>query len=125
MAPHQRQAAAGGVARAPHGRAEVPSAADAYRRLAPAVLGYLRARRVPDAEDVVGDVFLQVARDLPRFKGDSDEDLRRWVMTIAHNRMADAARRRSRRPTTVSGSVAALVDPPDLPDPELIAARAA
>ena len=71
---------------------DVGGAADAYRRLAPTVLGYLRARRVPDAEDVLGEVFLQVARDLPRFRGDSEDDLRRWVMTIAHNRMADAAR---------------------------------
>ena len=43
-----------------------------YRELAPAVLGYLRSQRVRDPEDVLGEVFLQVARDLQRgrFKGD-------------------------------------------------------
>ena len=104
------------------------SAADAYRRLAPAVLGYLRARRVPDAEDVLGEVFLQVARDLPGFRGDDDDDLRRWVITIARHRMLDDARRRARRPATDAPPVADLAAAtawPDPPDPELVAALAA
>jgi len=58
------------------------SAGDVYKQLAPAVFGYMRAQRVPDAEDVAGEVFLQVARDLHRFSGD-DDDLRRWVLTLA------------------------------------------
>jgi RNA polymerase sigma-70 factor (ECF subfamily) len=73
-------------------------AGDVYRRLAPAVLGYLRSQRVPDPEDVLGEVFLSVARSLPRFRGDADEDLRRWVFTIARNRVVDDVRRRARRP---------------------------
>ncbi len=100
-------------------------AATAYRELAPAVLGYLRARRVPDPEDVLGEVFLQVSRDLDRFHGDAT-DLRRWVFTIAHNRMTDAFRRRSRRPRIVDRRPPAAVAPP-APDPvddELIAALA-
>ena len=40
-----------------------------YRDLAPAVLGYLRARRAHEPEDLTGEVFLQVVRDLPRFQG--------------------------------------------------------
>ena len=72
-------------------------AGEVYRRLAPAVLGYLRSQRAPDPEDLLGEVFLQVARSLPRFRGD-DDDLRRWVFTIARNRVIDDARRRSRRP---------------------------
>ncbi|MBW3557877.1 MAG: sigma-70 family RNA polymerase sigma factor [Actinobacteria bacterium] len=77
---------------------ERPNAALVYRSLAAAVLGYLRAQRVPEPEDVVGDVFLQVARDLPRFRGD-EAALRSWVFSIAHNRAMDAHRRRARRPS--------------------------
>lgn len=77
------------------------TAADAYRALAPAVLGYLRAQRAPDPEDLLGEVFLQVARDLHRFKG-GDSELRRWVFAIAHNRLLDARRRQTRRPESPS-----------------------
>ena len=72
-------------------------AGDVYRQLAPAVLGYLRAQRVPEPDDLLGEVFVQVARSLPRFGGDGDEDLRRWVFTIARNRVIDDSRRRARR----------------------------
>jgi len=75
----------------------VAGAAEVYLRLAPAVLGYLRAQRTPEPEDVLGEVFLQVARDLPRFEGD-DDALRRWVFTIAHHRLVDDRRRRRARP---------------------------
>jgi RNA polymerase sigma-70 factor (ECF subfamily) len=71
----------------------------AYRTLAPGVLGYLRAQRAPEPEDVLGEVFLQVARDIHRFRGD-DGDLRRWVFSIAHNRVVDAQRRRGRGRST-------------------------
>jgi RNA polymerase sigma-70 factor (ECF subfamily) len=100
-----------------------PSAADAYRALAPAVLGYLRAERVPDPDDVLGEVFLQVARDIHRFKGD-DQALRRWVFTIAHNRAVDAHRRRARSRVHLDGRVPERLTPPpaDPFDPELIAA---
>ena len=84
-----------------------PNAAQLYRHLAPSVLGYLRGQRVPDPEDALGEVFLQVARDLGRFRGD-DAALRRWVFSIAHNRAMDAHRRRSRR--------AAATPPPPGPD---------
>jgi len=100
-----------------------PDAATAYRELAPAVLGYLRARRAPDPEDVLGEVFLQVSRDLERFEGDPC-DLRRWVFTIAHHRMTDAFRRRSRRPRIIDRSPTSAVAPP-APDPideDLVAA---
>lgn len=101
------------------------SAAEAYRALAPAVLGYLRAQRAPEPEDTLGEVFLQVARDLPRFRGDGDA-LRRWVFSITHNRMLDARRREGRRPPLSDREVpdrpaAAPLDPLD---PDLVAALA-
>lgn len=86
------------------------------------MLGYLRSQRVPEAEDVLGEVFLQVARDLRRFKGD-DDACRRWVFSIAHNRMVDAFRRRDRRPEE-PGPVPeqAVDDILDALDPALMAA---
>jgi RNA polymerase sigma-70 factor (ECF subfamily) len=104
----------------------VPSAEDAYRALAPAVLGYLRAQRAPDPEDILGEVFLQVARDLGRFRGDQDA-LRRWVFAIAHNRLLDARRRAARRPVLDDREVPELVTtpPPDLLDPDLVEALSA
>jgi RNA polymerase sigma-70 factor (ECF subfamily) len=68
-----------------------------YRDLAPAVLGYLRARRAPEAEDLLGEVFLQLVRDLSRFEGD-ERDFRAWAFTVAHHRLLDDQRRRLRRP---------------------------
>lgn len=101
-------------------------ATDAYRALAPKVLGYLRARGAAEPEDLLGEVFLQVARDLPRFKGDGDEDLRRWVFVIARNRLIDAGRRRQRQPVTPVAEVPETADhaEPALPDADLIAAMA-
>jgi RNA polymerase sigma-70 factor (ECF subfamily) len=74
--------------------------AQAYRDLAPAVLGYLRLQLAADAEDLLGEVFAQVVRDVERFEGDHD-DLRRWVFTIAHHRVIDHFRRLRRSPRLV------------------------
>src|SRR3954470_19626682 len=79
-----------------------------YDDLAPVVLGYLRANTAPDPEDVLGEVFLQVARDIPRFEGD-ERGFRSWVFTIAHHRLIDARRHSARRPVELS---------PEPPEPE-------
>ena len=68
-----------------------------YGGLAPVVLGYLRANGAPDPEDVLGEVFLQVARDIARFDGE-ERGFRSWVFTIAHHRLIDARRHSARRP---------------------------
>jgi RNA polymerase sigma factor (sigma-70 family) len=68
-----------------------------YHDLASHVLGYLRANKADDAEDLTGEVFLQVVRDLGRFEG-SEKEFRSWVFTIAHHRMLDSRRRHARRP---------------------------
>ena len=78
-----------------------------YDGLAPVVLGYLRANAAPDPEDVLSEVFLQVARDVARFEGD-ERGFRSWVFTIAHHRLIDARRHSSRRPIELS---------PDPPEP--------
>ena len=69
-----------------------------YDELAPALLGYLRARRAVHPEDLLGEVMLQIVRDLPSFYGGM-WDLRARAFTIAHRRLLDEERRSARRPT--------------------------
>lgn len=108
------------------GGGATPEAADLYQRFAPAVLGYVRSQGAAEPEDLLGDIFLQVVRDLPRFRGD-DAAVRRWVFTIAHHRLIDAHRRSARRPTVVADPApeTAATPPPDPFDPDLIRAMAA
>ena len=108
----------------PAGRSHAaPDAADVYRALAPAVLGYLRSQRASEPEDLLGEVFLQVVRDVPRFRGD-DDALRRWVFAIAYHRLVDARRRSGRRPALDDRPVPELFSAPpaDLLDPDLVRA---
>jgi RNA polymerase sigma-70 factor (ECF subfamily) len=103
------------------------TAEEIYRTLAPRVVGYLRARGADDPEDLAGEVFLQVARDLPRFRDREDpEAVRRWVFTIARNRLADAGRRAKRRPRSSGRDVPDQPAPsaPEPFDPELLSALA-
>lgn len=71
-----------------------------YDELAPTIVGYLRAHGAADPEDVAGEVFLQVVRDLPNFSG-GERELAAWTFTIAHRRLVDDLRRRRRRPVEV------------------------
>lgn len=98
-------------------------AGDVYRAYARGVLGYLRGQGVADPEDVLGEVFLNVARSLPNFSGD-EEHLRRWVFTLAHHKIIDERRRRARRPQIVDTEVPEVPAParPEPADPELVAA---
>ena len=68
-----------------------------YAEFAPALLGYLRARRADQPDDLLGEVMLQIVRDLSSFDGGKDE-FRAWVFTIAHHRLLDHRRRSARRP---------------------------
>jgi RNA polymerase sigma factor (sigma-70 family) len=94
-----------------------------YREFAPAVLGFLRAERALDPEDLLGETFLQVTRDLPRFRGDRDA-LRRWVFTVARHRLVDDYRRRARRPPPFDGELPdiAAQPPTEALDPALVEA---
>ena len=69
-----------------------------YDELAPALLGYLRARRAVHPEDLLGEVMLQIVRDLPSFYGGM-WDLRARAFTIAHRRLLEEERRSARTPT--------------------------
>jgi RNA polymerase sigma-70 factor (ECF subfamily) len=72
-----------------------------YEGFAPVVLGYLRANNAPDPEDVLSEVFLQVARDIATFEGE-EPGFRSWLFTIAHHRLIDARRHSARRPVDLS-----------------------
>ena len=72
-----------------------------YRGLAGSVTGYLASRGAKDPEDLAGEVFLQVARDIHRFEG-NESSLRSWVFVIAHRRLIDARRAENRRPALAS-----------------------
>ena len=71
--------------------------AEIFREHHPAVLRYLKGVAIAQAEDVASQVWVDVASSLRRFDGNND-DLRRWLFTIARRRMIDAFRSRSRRP---------------------------
>jgi RNA polymerase sigma factor (sigma-70 family) len=68
-----------------------------YAELARGLLAYLRARRADQPEDLLGEVMLQIVRDLPSFDGGKPE-FRAWAFTIAHHRLLDERRRSARRP---------------------------
>ncbi len=68
-----------------------------YRRLAPQVLGYLRARGVEDPEGLTDEVFLAVIPRLVAVSG-GESGLRTLVFSVAHARVVDEHRRRKRRP---------------------------
>jgi len=68
-----------------------------YRDLAPAVTGYLRLHGAAEPDDLASETFLGVFTGLAGFRGDEDA-LRAWVFTIAHRRLVDDWRKRSRRP---------------------------
>jgi RNA polymerase sigma factor (sigma-70 family) len=69
----------------------------AYRLVQPGLLGYLRGLVGDDAEDVASDAWLEIARDLGRFKGDG-AGFRGWSATIARHRALDHLRRQKVRP---------------------------
>ncbi|SDC44884.1 RNA polymerase sigma-70 factor, ECF subfamily [Geodermatophilus telluris] len=82
-----------------------------YRDLSPAVTGYLRVHGAADADDLASETFLAVFRGLGGFSGDEDA-LRSWVFTIAHRRLVDEWRRRSRRPQLADDGADALPETP-------------
>lgn len=91
-----------------------------YQDLAGPLLGYLTAQGARDPEDLVGEVFLQVVRDLDRFEGD-EAGFRSWVFTIAHRRLIDARRAVGRRPSQpASDAELEAVLPPSTTEPDAL-----
>ncbi|MDX1468138.1 MAG: sigma-70 family RNA polymerase sigma factor [Acidimicrobiia bacterium] len=69
-----------------------------YEDLAPRLNSYLRLRGAEDPEGLVGEVFLEAARAISSFEGD-ERGFRSWLFTMAHSRLIDERRRRTRRKT--------------------------
>ena len=72
-----------------------------YEAVAPQLTRYLRARGVPEPDDVVGETFVKVVRYIEGFDGD-EAAFRTWVFTIGRNLVVDDLRKRSRRPVDVA-----------------------
>jgi RNA polymerase sigma-70 factor (ECF subfamily) len=70
-----------------------------YERYYPQVSRYCLRRLLVRAvaEDVLSDVFLQVASHLPTFSGRTDTDFRRWLFRIATNAINAHLRQSHRR----------------------------
>ncbi|MGH2783303.1 MAG: RNA polymerase sigma factor [Acidimicrobiia bacterium] len=75
-----------------------------YDELSGRLLRYLRARGARDADDLVGEVFVQLARGLAHFRGD-EAALRGWAFLIARNRLLDELRRGRRHPVEALDNV--------------------
>lgn len=78
-----------------------------YKDFAGPVTGYLRNRGASDPDDLSSEVFFQVARDIHRFEGD-ETSFRSWLFVIAHRRLVDDRRARSRRIDTVDEDARAI-----------------
>lgn len=102
---------AGLIARAREG--DALAWGELYREVAPLVTGYLRAQRLPDPDDVAGEVMVELVRGIGRFRGDA-AGFRSWALVIAHHRLIDARRRDARRPATPTDLDE--ITPPSAPD---------
>ncbi|MGW3497399.1 RNA polymerase sigma factor [Streptomyces sp. NPDC001020] len=101
-----------GVAVAQAQEGDEAAFAVAYRMVQPGLLGYLRGIVGDDAEDVASEAWLEIARDLGRFKGDG-AGFRGWSATIARHRALDLLRRRRSRPVPAAVDVQSV----ELPGP--------
>jgi len=85
-----------------------------WRALQPPLLRYLRVAGAEFAEDLASEVWLEVARGLPRFRGDM-RAFRAWLFTVARHRAIDRHRHLGRRPA--EDLMRDLADRPGAPDP--------
>ena len=67
-----------------------------YDELSPRVMAYLRARGASEPEDLTSEVFLAVLPRLASVTGGA-AGLRTFVFSVAHARLVDDLRKRSRR----------------------------
>jgi RNA polymerase sigma-70 factor (ECF subfamily) len=90
-----------------------------WRDAHPPLLRYLRVLAGDAAEDVAGEVWLEVARKLARFRG-GEPEFRGWLFTLARGRVIDLRRYTARHPARVTADAGDL----DRPAPDDTAAAA-
>ncbi len=66
-----------------------------YDTYHPPLLRYLKWEEPREAADIESEVWLAVAQNLKRFKGDQ-QHFKAWIFTIARRRVADQRRKRAR-----------------------------
>jgi RNA polymerase sigma-70 factor (ECF subfamily) len=91
-----------------------------WRTLQPPLLRYLAVRVRPGGaapEDIAGETWLQVVKDLGTFSGGVRE-FRAWLFTIARHRAIDAGRAGAARPATLVADPSRAVDQPLAPSAE-------
>ena len=93
-----------------------------YAGFAPSVLGYFRLRGAADPENLLGETFFQLAKNIERYSGD-ETAFRSYLFTIAHGCMVDERRSAFRRRVDVTADLAVL-DSVDETDPAEEAVRA-
>jgi RNA polymerase sigma-70 factor (ECF subfamily) len=74
------------------------------RGVAPQLLGYLRFQGAREPEDLLGEVLLQLARNIGRFVG-GEQAFRSRTFTVAHHRIIDERRRLRRHPVDAVGTL--------------------
>ena len=81
-----------------------------WRDAHPPLLRYLRVMAGDAAEDVAGEVWLEVARKLARFRG-GEPEFRGWLFTLARRRVIDMRRYAARRPVRLIADAGELDRP--------------
>jgi RNA polymerase sigma-70 factor (ECF subfamily) len=82
------------------------------------LLRYLRLSAGDAAEDIASEVWLEVARRIPRFRG-SELEFRSWLFTVARRRLIDLQRYETRHPERPTADIERL----DRPAPDDTAAK--
>lgn len=90
-----------------------------YRDINPRLLRYVRAKAPEVAEDLVAEVWLAAARQLPAFEGD-ERALWRWLFTLARRQVIGHWRKSGRRRTDAVPA-AAFADHASGDDPAALA----
>lgn len=81
-----------------------------WRDAHPPLLRYLHVLAGDAAEDVAGEVWLEVARGLARFRG-GELEFRGWLLTLGRRRVIDKRRHDARRPVRLTADATELDRP--------------
>lgn len=78
-----------------------------YDEFAPGLLRFITSQGAAEPSDCLGECFVQVVRNLPKFAGDEGA-FRAWLFLLARNRVVDEWRAARRRPSSPSEDVERL-----------------